>query len=96
MYNKLAHLTSLGAISAKEFTKMWNGSYQACQSHWFAWVISSIHCAVAFSNFLTFYFLKPVLFLFKTKSILKHNREIICNDKKDSNSLIVLEEGVNN
>ena len=53
------------------------------QNHWF----ESLHLYIApfsvFSNSLIFHFLKPVSFLFKTKSVLKYNRGIIFNDTKD-------------
>ena len=41
-----------------------------------------------------FIFLILYFFLFRNKSVLEYNRGIIFNDGKDSNSLIMLEQGV--
>ena len=60
------------------------------QSYWFG----SWHPLVKLSNSLAFYFPNLVFFLFRNKSVLEYNRGIIFNDGKDSNSLIMLEQGV--
>ena len=60
------------------------------QSYWFG----SWHPLVKLSNSLALYFPNLVFFLFRNKSVLEYNRDIIFNDGKDSNSLIMLEQGV--
>lgn len=59
------------------------------QSYWFG----SWYSLYKFSNSLAFYFPNLVLFLFRNKSVLEYDRGNIFNDGKDSNSLIMLDQG---